>query len=58
MEVYAVGNEAAIVIAPLDRDECLARRRQPSPIAGRGVAGNYHVTELITQYTSRSVPAI
>ena len=26
MEVYAVGNDAAIVIAPLDRDGCLARR--------------------------------
>jgi len=85
MEVYAVGNDAAIVIAPLDRDGCLARRSkqaapggsragclraapperagpqrfgQPSPIAGRGVAGNHHVTELITRYTTRWVSAI
>ena len=28
MEVYAVGNDAAIVIAPLDRDECPAREEE------------------------------
>ena len=28
MEVYVVGNDAAIVIAPLDRDECPAREEE------------------------------
>jgi len=34
MEVYAVGNDAAIVIAPLDRDGCLARRSKQAASGG------------------------
>ncbi len=34
MEVYAVGNDAAIVIAPLDRDGCPARRSKQAASGG------------------------
>ncbi len=44
--------------AALPEQEGPSRFGQPSPTAGRGVAGNHHVTELITQGTPRSVSAM